>query len=82
MKEKSVNGFSKWSKAEKLEWLASAFTGSESDLKKTMESFWLEDNATQKVMDGFSENTVSNYILPYGLAPNFLVDGTNRKSVV
>lgn len=76
MKEKSVNGFSKWSKAEKLEWLASAFTGSESDLKKTMESFWLEDNATQKVMDGFSENTVSNYILPYGLAPNFLVDGT------
>lgn len=76
MNEKLVGGFSKWAKAEKLDWLASAFAGGSGEIKKTMEAFWLEDNEVQKIVDGFSENTVSNFILPYGLAPNFLIDGT------
>ncbi|MEO0338226.1 MAG: hydroxymethylglutaryl-CoA reductase, degradative, partial [Bacteroidota bacterium] len=33
------------------------------------------DQEQQKVFDGFSENTISNYILPYGVAPNFLING-------
>ena len=73
--KKQVSGFSKWSKVQKLDWLRDTFTGGDAGLKNTLESFWLEDNSIQKVIDGFSENTVSNFILPYGLAPNFLIDG-------
>ena len=29
----------------------------------------------QRVLDGLSENTISNYYLPYGVAPNFVVNG-------
>jgi hydroxymethylglutaryl-CoA reductase len=40
-----------------------------------MKNFWVDDSQLQKTLDGFSENTVSNFIMPYGLAPNFLIDG-------
>jgi len=29
----------------------------------------------QKLHDEFSENTISNFFMPYGIAPNFLIDG-------
>jgi hydroxymethylglutaryl-CoA reductase len=75
MKGKFVKGFSKWSKAEKLEWIAEHLL---SDPEKGMEeisSFWHQDTAWQKVLDGFSENTLSNFPLPFGVAPNFLING-------
>ncbi len=72
---KCISGFSKLTKEEKLEWLLDVFfdnqKGAEEDLKK----FWNQDVDFQKVFDGFSENTVSNYYMPYGVAPNFLING-------
>jgi hydroxymethylglutaryl-CoA reductase len=72
---KRISGFSKLSKEEKLRWLNDNYLQPASGSDEVLKHFWLEDNPTQKIIDGFSENTVSNYILPYGLAPNFLVDG-------
>lgn len=42
---------------------------------RQMKSFWYHDNEQQQVFDGFSENTLTNYYLPYGVAPNFLING-------
>ena len=74
MHSKSISGFSKFSKSEKIEWLKANFLNEygESDV---LTIFQQNDVDLQKVIDGFSENTISNFVLPYGLAPNFLIDG-------
>jgi hydroxymethylglutaryl-CoA reductase len=71
----SVEGFSKLSKGNKINWLRQQFLAKENDAVHLLESFWMDDAEVQKVLDGFSENTISNFIMPYGLAPNFRIDG-------
>ncbi len=41
---------------------------------RELKSYWLHDDQ-QKVFDAFSENTISNYVLPYGVAPNLIING-------
>jgi hydroxymethylglutaryl-CoA reductase len=72
----SVEGFSKLSKSDKINWLRQQFLAKDNNAVPLLESFWLDDIEVQKVLDGFSENTISNFIMPYGLAPNFRIDGT------
>jgi hydroxymethylglutaryl-CoA reductase len=71
---RSINGFSKLSKQEKIQWLSSFFpdqAGAAADF-----TAWRHpDEAVQRVIDGFTENVVSNYVLPYSIAPNFVVNG-------
>lgn len=74
MHSKSISGFSKFSKSEKIEWLKANFLD-EYDESDVLTIFQQNDVNLQKVIDGFSENTISNFVLPYGLAPNFLIDG-------
>ena len=74
MEEKVVLGFSKLSKNQKLKWLATNFDTNHGDIVDVCRSFYINENV-QKIIDGFSENTISNFVLPYGLAPNFLIDG-------
>lgn len=69
----SISGFSKLSKAEKIQWLRLNYLPNVSD--KILEQFWSSDTNFQNVFDNFSENTVSNFHLPYCIAPNFLIDG-------
>ena len=38
-------------------------------------SFHHRDSEIQKLIEEFSENTLSNFYLPYSVAPNFLIDG-------
>jgi hydroxymethylglutaryl-CoA reductase len=75
MLPKSISGFSKLSKNERLQWIRDHFLQVGSDPDKEFEAFFLADEGLQKIVDGFSENTISNFILPYGVAPNFLIDG-------
>ena len=75
MSGKSVSGFSKFDKIQKLRWIDEAYGNNEATFSSSFQSFWLEDVHVQKTIDGFSENTVSNFIMPFGLAPNFLIDG-------
>ncbi|NBC07564.1 MAG: hydroxymethylglutaryl-CoA reductase, degradative [Bacteroidetes bacterium] len=75
MQEKKISGFSKLSKSEKLRWVATHFAEDADAAEQELKCFWHEDEEQQRVFDGFSENTISNYFLPYGIAPNFLING-------
>ena len=75
MQEKSISGLHKLSKTEKIQWLAKSFSANEGATLESLRSFWHEDAEVQRILDGFSENTLSNFVFPYGIAPNFLVDG-------
>lgn len=75
MKPAFVEGFSKWSKEEKIAWLNNQFLGHSSDLEAECKGFWHTNSVVQKQIDAFSENTITNFVFPYGIAPNFLIDG-------
>nr|WP_293304400.1 hydroxymethylglutaryl-CoA reductase, degradative [Allomuricauda sp.] len=70
-----VEGFSKRSKAEKIAYIAEHFTKDPEASKKLLEQYWNPDPAVQKLHDEFIENTISNYYLPFAVAPNFLING-------
>jgi len=72
---KPVTGFSKKTKEEKIDWLAKTYLNNNSSAVQTLQSYWNEDRKLQKLHDDFIENTVSNYYLPFGVAPNFLING-------
>jgi hydroxymethylglutaryl-CoA reductase len=73
MSDKIINGFSKLTKQEKISIIETKF--SVSNLNKTAYIYNNSDADIQKLHDGFSENTISNFYMPYGIAPNFLIDG-------
>ncbi len=70
-----VSGFSKKTKEEKINWLiARYFDGSEAAIS-VLKKYWNDDKALQRLHDDFTENTISNYYLPFGIAPNFKING-------
>jgi hydroxymethylglutaryl-CoA reductase len=71
---KTINGFSKLTKQQKIKWLAENFTGDPAAVEQVFAEWQHPDAATQKVIDGFTENAVANYVLPYSIAPNFLIN--------
>jgi hydroxymethylglutaryl-CoA reductase len=66
-----VSGFSKFTKDQKIDWLKSQVTSSNID---NIKSYWHSEDCEQKIFDDFSENTVGNFYLPFGLAPNFIIN--------
>jgi hydroxymethylglutaryl-CoA reductase len=72
---KSISGFSKLSKRGKLRWVAENFFKNPELVVNEWMSFWHNDEHKQKVFDDFSENTLSNYYMPFGVAPNFDING-------
>lgn len=70
-----VSGFSKKTKAEKIEWLAENYLQNSPDSIQVLKNYWNEDPSLQQLHDDFIENTLSNYYLPFGVAPNFLING-------
>lgn len=68
----TISGFSKLSKTEKIQWISSQISSSDDFI--TIDKFWHKDQKQQKIFDEFSENTVSNYYVPYGVAPNFKIN--------
>ena len=71
--ENKIEGFSEISKKEKIEWIESNYFKNKST--SILEKYWNKDEALQKIHDEFTENTISNFYLPLGVAPNFLIDG-------
>jgi hydroxymethylglutaryl-CoA reductase len=69
-----INGFSKLSKEDKLK-LVSGYYHDPATLFRELKSFWHDDPKKQRLFDEFSENTISNYYFPYGIAPNFVING-------
>ncbi len=70
-----IEGFSKLSKEEKIEWIAARYTDNSEQTKKILKRYWNPDTEVQQLHDEFIENTISNYYLPLGIAPNFLING-------
>lgn len=71
-----ITGFSKLSKTEKIAWLAKHFlTSNPLDIAREFSSYIHANAELQKVFDGISENTLTNFYLPYSVAPNFVVNG-------
>lgn len=75
MGKQPVEGFSKLTKEGKIEWITNTYLEGNPEMKTILKQYWNTDEATQKLHDEFSENTISNFYMPYGIAPNFLIDG-------
>ncbi len=69
-----ISGFSKMTKEEKIQWLSMQVPVESAPLIESMNNFWHQDQSVQKKFDEFSENTLTNYYLPFGVAPNFLIN--------
>ena len=80
MKEKEnrsnkwVKGFSKLSKEQKIDWVTTRYFHSPDSAKKILEKYWNKDSNVQLLHDEFIENAVSNFYLPLGVAPNFIIN--------
>lgn len=72
---KEINGFSKLTKTEKIDWIVQAYFQGNSSVAETLTKYWNTDAQLQKLHDEFIENTISNFYLPLGIAPNFIIDG-------
>ena len=73
---KSVTGFSKLSKSKKIDWIVDTYFNSNPSIaKQTLEQYWSSNIKLQQLHDEFIENTISNFYLPFGVAPNFLING-------
>lgn len=72
---KLINGFSKLSKIAKIDWLSKNYIQDNHFNQNIISESWYQNEPVQKVLEGFSENTISNFHLPFGLAPNFLING-------
>jgi len=71
-----ISGFSKLTKTEKIDWVCKHYLKGQDQAKSTLEQYWNTNEKLQKLHDEFAENTVSNYYLPFGLAPNFAIDNS------
>jgi hydroxymethylglutaryl-CoA reductase len=69
-----ISGFSKLSKEEKIALVSKQLTDRDSFIQE-VKTYWHPDEEIQQRFDDFSENTITNYPLPYGVAPNFLING-------
>lgn len=74
MKTQPVKGFSKLSKAAKIEWLIENFTNQPDESMQMLTGYWHSQPEVQKLHDEFIENTISNFYMPFGVAPNFLIN--------
>lgn len=70
-----IKGFSKLSKQGKIEWIVDQYFQDKEGAVELLQSYWHDDQKVQKLHDEFIENTISNFYTPYGVAPNFLIDG-------
>ncbi len=72
---KLIAGFSKFNKQQKIEWLAENFFQKREEGIKILKQYWNADEKLQSLHDEFIENTISNFYVPYAIAPNFIING-------
>ena len=71
----NIKGFSKLSKEEKIDWITNTYFLNPTEAKESLIKYWNADDNLQKLHDEFIENTLTNFYLPYGVAPNFIING-------
>ena len=73
-RERIKKGFSKLLKEEKLKLIANYFENP-GEVVHLLKSYWHPDSKQQQLFDEFSENTISNFFIPYGISPNVTING-------
>lgn len=71
---KTISGFSKLSKSEKIDWIVNTYFSNNENAKHILTQYWNTNDKLQQLHDEFIENTITNYYLPLGVAPNFLIN--------
>ncbi|MGM5469529.1 hydroxymethylglutaryl-CoA reductase, degradative [Flavobacteriaceae bacterium LMO-SS05] len=72
---KTIDGFSKLSKSKKIDWIINSYFDNKEDARTVLKQYWNSNDKLQQLHDEFIENTITNYYLPLGVAPNFLING-------
>ncbi|MEN9370815.1 MAG: 3-hydroxy-3-methylglutaryl-coenzyme reductase [Bacteroidota bacterium] len=67
----AVSGFSKLSKEDKINWIATNYFSNATEATAILKQYWNQDIKLQQLHDEFIENTITNFYLPMGIAPNF-----------
>ena len=70
-----IKGFSKLTKEAKIEWITDQYFHNREESGALLRHYWHPEAEVQKLHDEFIENTISNFYTPYGVAPNFKIDG-------
>lgn len=71
-----IEGFSKLSQLEKRQHVAEVLDNPDSILE-LLSGFAHQNNEIQELLSEFSENTLTNFPLPYCISPNFKINGKN-----
>lgn len=71
----TIAGFSKLSKEEKINWIAQHYFSTPLEAIDLLKKYWNSDAVLQQLHDEFIENTITNFYIPLGVAPNFLING-------
>lgn len=74
---KAIAGFSKLTKEKKIEWIAEEYFSKPEEAISLLKNYWNSNESLQKLHDEFIENTITNFYLPLGIAPNFVINGKN-----
>lgn len=72
---KPVSGFSKFTKEEKISWLSNTYLNNSPQSESVLRQYWNTNSELQQLHEEFTENTLSNFYLPFGIAPNFEING-------
>lgn len=72
---RTIKGFSRLSREEKTRLILEAFASDPREAARTLQAYLNPDPERQTLHEGFSENTLSNYYMPLGIAPNFQING-------
>ena len=72
---KTIDGYSKLTKEQKIDWLIDNFFGGEQTIRDEFDGYLHKNPKVQQAFDEFTENTITNHYLPLGIAPNFLING-------
>jgi hydroxymethylglutaryl-CoA reductase len=71
---KVTQGFSKLTKEQKVNWIAHSYFTDPEEAINTIKQYWNSNEKLQQLHDEFIENTITNFYLPMGIAPNFVVN--------
>ena len=73
----AVAGFSKFTKEEKINWIAQEYFSNPKEAITSIQQYWNSNEKLQQLHDEFIENTITNFYLPLGIAPNFVINGNS-----
>ena len=62
------------SKSNKIDWIVDTYFSNNDKAKHIIKQYWNTNIKLQQLHDEFIENTITNYYLPFGVAPNFLIN--------